>query len=1332
MNIKYSKKLSVVFFAIMASYSAFADKNKGIVATTANKNGGNSTFAGCVAGNAQTSLDVNNINTTILTGGDFWWDGNSNPRYEVPKGSGLHSIYAGALWLGGVDAGGNIKIAAQTYRQTGDDMWPGAMNVPNVSIDPVRCKYYDRHWKVTKSEVQDFIDGGAATNDMIEWPGNGDIAYQEAQFLAPFFDADSNGVYSTDGGDYPYYNFSGVYPNNVCNDYVFGDETLWWVINDVGDAHTATVDGGQIGIEIRCQAFAFKTNDEINNMTFYKYQLVNRGTSTLANTYFGMWCDPDLGKATDDYVGCDVKLGLGYVYNGDADDDGAGGYGLNPPACGIDFFQGPLADPNDGIDNNKDGVIDEPGEQIIMSKFIYYNNVNNTPDGNPSGAAQHYKYLRGIWGDDQVITYGGNGRDAANPPCDYMFPGLTDPAFPTTDWTEVTAGNTPEDRRFMQSAGKFTLLPGAVNYITTGLVWARASSGGPAASVNLMKLADSKAQAIFDNCFQVLDGPSAPDVSIRELSNQLILTLENYNDSSVELYSKIDPVIPEVSPDSIPYSDDQRKYNFQGYILYQFKNATVTTNDIGNPNLVRTQASYQCDINDSITQLVNHYYDDNTGYWVPREMVNGANQGITHIFNITTDLFATGDPKLLNNTEYYFCVVSYATNEFASFVPTVGTGTNYTQSKPFFQGRNNIKTYTAIPHNPTVDNNGQTFGAEVGNSPIVTRIEGQGNCGMILDMQQASLNEALTPPAYRSYNPIYNLNGGPLNIKVFDPSIIANNPFVMKFDGVSDTSNWSMLNTASNKITLSERPIGVNNQQILGYLSGNTFESYGLASKINLQIEAGQPDAINNGFLKGNITYSNPNAQWINFIPNEPVSAAYPYQNWIKSASYPGLDPNLVYEKVLGGTWAPFKLCAKDAAWSPKWNSPIIDVPASGLSLSDLASVQVVFTSNKANWTRCVVLETCATPSLTQPAGSNTPKFNLRKSPSVDKNGSTAVGPDNNDYPTGMSWFPGYAINLETGERLNMAFGENSQFHNTMTWSPTNVMVDAQNNPVLGGMQYVYVFGHNLNTPTNMPRYDAGAYAYAKLTLGTNNDKKNVFKDCMWVTCPMLQTGQTLLSNDCKITLNVIKTFKKYDTRVDIYQNQTLAPNTTYQVLTAPILYNGTTVSVGGVFTTDATNLTFTGSGSVVGGPTANDNNPMYNFSTTGLENNTNNQEVASNALSLVNIVPNPYYAFANYERSQIDTRVRITNLPSVCKVSIFTLNGTLIRRYNRNAPSDNSSGSTVGEINTNTSLDWDLKNTKGIPVASGLYIINVDAPNLGSVTIKFFCVMRPTDLDTY
>ena len=135
-----------------------------------------------------------------------------------------------------------------------------------------------------------------------------------------------------------------------------------------------------------------------------------------------------------------------------------------------------------------------------MSKFVYYNN-DFTVNGNPTVAADYYNYLKGIWIDGQPMTYGGTGWDPNNLECDFMFPGNTDSNY-ENEWSEVTAGNLPADRRFLQSAGPFTLEPGAVNYITVGVVWARAE-GGPLASVEALKDADLMAQDLFDNCFDI-------------------------------------------------------------------------------------------------------------------------------------------------------------------------------------------------------------------------------------------------------------------------------------------------------------------------------------------------------------------------------------------------------------------------------------------------------------------------------------------------------------------------------------------------------------------------------------------------------------------------------------------------------------------------------------------------------------------------------------------------------------------------------------------------------------------------------------------------------------
>tara|TARA_B100001029_G_C14883685_1_gene351395 strand:- start:568 stop:732 length:165 start_codon:yes stop_codon:yes gene_type:complete len=46
-------------------------------------------------------------------------------------------------------------------------------------------------------------------------------------------------------------------------------------------------------------------------------------------------------------------------------------------------------------------------------------------------------------------------------------------------------------------------------------------------------------------------------------------------------------------------------------------------------------------------------------------------------------------------------------------------------------------------------------------------------------------------------------------------------------------------------------------------------------------------------------------------------------------------------------------------------------------------------------------------------------------------------------------------------------------------------------------------------------------------------------------------------------------------------------------------------------------------------------------------------------------------------------------------------------------------------------SMDWDLKNSYGIPVASGLYVIHVKTPE-GEKILKWFGAMRPIDLDIF
>jgi len=81
-------------------------------------------------------------------------------------------------------------------------------------------------------------------------------------------------------------------------------------------------------------------------------------------------------------------------------------------------------------------------------------------------------------------------------------------------WDETTNNNPSGDRRFVQSAGPFTLRPGAINNITVGIVYGRSTDGGIMASVDAMKRADTKSAALFDACFKILSPPIAPRLTI--------------------------------------------------------------------------------------------------------------------------------------------------------------------------------------------------------------------------------------------------------------------------------------------------------------------------------------------------------------------------------------------------------------------------------------------------------------------------------------------------------------------------------------------------------------------------------------------------------------------------------------------------------------------------------------------------------------------------------------------------------------------------------------------------------------------------------------------------
>ncbi len=1387
--------------------------------------------AGCAPPSSFRFLDINNVRARINTGGDMWWDlpGGIGAQYFIPKEGTATSLFSGSLWIGGLDINDQLKLAGLRYRQIGQDYWTGPLTVDGTAaIDENVCAEWDKHFLMERAMVDDFLAWWESDNksedypdyvipnEILEWPAHGDESKDQSFYLAPFNDVDGDGIYDPFSGDYPYYDIDNslcplnrqlnpddppartyeelytdytvkVWGSILSDQVIKGDQTLWWIFNDKGNNHTET-DGAAIGLEIRAQAFAFSTNDEINNMTFYSYEIINRSTFELTNTFFSPWVDTDLGYAWDDYVGCDVSRGLGYCYNGNAI-DGQGqveAYGDQPPAVGVDFFQGPYID-EDGRDNPKFtgdcSIINSPyqwdqmalngvnfGNNIVdderfgMRRFVYHNNSGGI-QGDPRYAPEYYNYLRGFWKDNTRMLYGGNAHvnsGALGPECNFMFPGDSDPCNwgtvpPGTPpnggfnqngyyWTEEIVGNQPSDRRFMQSAGPFSLLPGAVNYITVGLPWARATSGGPWASVELLRSVDDKCQKLFENCFKVLDGPDAPDITLIELDRELVMLLSNSKTSNNynEKYAEYDNRIPQpVNPDE-PRNDSI--YRFEGYQIFQLADATVSVESLHDPDKARLIAQF--DKQNGVTTLINYYKNQTYDILEAVVEVEGGDNGISHSFTITDDAFAAGDNRLVNFKQYYYIAIAYAFNEFKVYNPNNPNMLDG-QKEPYLAGRKNIQTHTAIPHKPI---NGQVLNSDYGERPQITRLDGQGNGGMNVEMTAATIQEILDKkpvgstgesgqpvvfgdPDYPiAYEPVYEIGFGPVNVKVVDPLNVKAADYILKFVNVEhpiddsiqiESAKWELIDQQTGEIYTSDTTIDVGNEQILIDL--------GLSLEVEQILPVGDTFSINYGFISAHIQYADSSQQWFSGVEDNNVPASP--QNWIRSGTYkneqqallddwnmPGdpWDPFQHYDKIGNGIIAPYGLCAGKQQNNAgpamgKFNSSTpanIDKQIS--RMRNLYSIDLVLTDDRSKWTRALVIETCLDPELSEsyPDGREAEPFMVRAGQSVDKDGNPApmgsgpsTNPEDPNYinESGMGWFPGYAINLETGERLNIMYGEDSwlvgQNGRDMMFNPTkrnlevneffdpNIYNQVNGDVLFGGKHYIYVFGHNTISYEQSgkrydfasPAYDACKWARIMLDTLTGPDAEPFYPslvsyfygNILYAGIPMGVEGEEWLSNDVTIKIRVAKPYQRYLSR----------PATTEQY------------------------------------EPKNDFNPMYRFSTQSIATEEYVVTKAETDLDLINIVPNPYYAYSSYENNSLDNRVKLTNLPERCTITIYNVKGQLIRQYKKDSPI--------------TYLDWDLKNFAGVPIAGGLYLVHVKS-DLGERVIKWFGSLRTEDLNIF
>ena len=553
------------------------------------------------------TFDGNKIYADVANNGlflDYHVSGDS--ALEWPKGTGVHSIFQSALWMGAT-VNGSIRTIVGDYTQ---DMGPGPWGG-----DPLAAVH--RIYKVEKSMLASPLDFA----DFQEWP---------VDFGAPWVDVDGDGVYTPlpGGTDHPEF---------------LGDQVLWFVSNDGDPAYKLNFGTSPLNVEIQTTMFGFDRPDVFGDMVFLKQLVINYGSDDLVDTYMGLWSDPDLGYAGDDFVGCDVALGMGYVWN-DGDDSQYSTLDVGTPAAGYDFFQGPMVPCEDGdseevcpTEGAKMFGTRHPGmKNLKMSSFAFYINGDATYT-DPSDETEGYFYLQGLRKDGSAYP-----NEIAGDLYDQRFCFYGDPNDSAGHSTaNPVDGNyaASADRRFLMSVGPFTMAAGDSQEVVFGIF--HAAGGDALSSVAYLKEVDALAQTAYDIDFALPDSPPSPNVTASAFADQVILVWDDTAEDYV--------ATSEVDLDA---NGNPTDFVFEGYNVYQYETASGA-------GAKKRLATY--DVVNGVTEIYDTVFNAELGENISIRTQFGSDSGLAQFHSITTDGL-NGNSRLITNRAYYYAVTAYGYN----------------------------------------------------------------------------------------------------------------------------------------------------------------------------------------------------------------------------------------------------------------------------------------------------------------------------------------------------------------------------------------------------------------------------------------------------------------------------------------------------------------------------------------------------------------------------------------------------------------------------------------------------------------------------------------------
>jgi len=354
-------------------------------------------------GPKSTFFNINSWSIQVEHQGFFQWNGTSHGSAgDYPKGMANVIFAEGILWgvraddKYGVDADGQLLTdgtgAGTPKIRVNGSMYNTGLKSGKVLRDPavltngsptILKSAYSEDWRDTQIwRVRRDWETGDLTSDVaiVKNIGANDvteaqIAATKAQYKhdwehwpvakgAPYDDVNGDGTFTAATWNTETLEWDGDIPGIPG-----ADQTIWLVANDLpdendpnypGKAVSVSEDGWgspPIGFEMQMSmwGYDYPFSNPLSSMFFKRARMIYVGlpggpaTAKLDTVYFTQWSDPDLGTYTDDYVGCDTTLSLGYVYNGNTfDETFFDNYGSPVPAGGYDFLEGPKVADADG------------------------------------------------------------------------------------------------------------------------------------------------------------------------------------------------------------------------------------------------------------------------------------------------------------------------------------------------------------------------------------------------------------------------------------------------------------------------------------------------------------------------------------------------------------------------------------------------------------------------------------------------------------------------------------------------------------------------------------------------------------------------------------------------------------------------------------------------------------------------------------------------------------------------------------------------------------------------------------------------------------------------